>query len=189
MKKKMKFLALVILVVFAKSAFAANASHGEIPWDLIMAQVINFTVFLTAIIFFLRKPVSTYFKNYRETFLEEASKATQVAVHAEKQKKEIEDQLKKLETTYSSKLESSKKEAQALRAKIVSEAQERSQKLISDTMESATMLFKSAEQNIKLRILNEALKSAKTELTKKVDVKESQRLHGEFLEEISVGSI
>lgn len=182
-----KFLSTLVVVLAAQEAFAAGSGHHG-P-SAVIPYAVNFVVFVGLLIYFLKTPVAEFFKNYRETFLEQSSKASEAAAAAERQKKEIEDELKKLETTYSSKIEASKKEAQALREKLVKESQDRSARLIADTNESAALLFKVAEQNIKSQILDQALKSAKTDLSKKVDVKESQRLHGEFLEEISVGSL
>lgn len=188
--KKLGFTTSVLLIL-TFDAYASASGHGEagIPWKLITAQTVNFTLFVLFLIYILRKPVKDFFKNFRDNYLEESTKAQKVVAAAEKHKKEIEDQLKKLETTYTSKLETAKKEAFALRESIVKESQQRAVKLIADTTESAALLFKNAEQNIKDQVLIMAIDNAKSELAKKVDQKESQRLHGEFLEEITVGSL
>lgn len=186
-----KFTALysaLALNFLGQSAFAASTTQG-IPWGLVQAQTVNFTIFVIVLVLILRKPGGAFFAKFREDFLEESTKAQKIVAQAEKQKKEIEDQLKKLETTYSSKLENSKKEAQALKDSIIKDSQERAQKMIADTQESAGVLFKSAEQGIKNHVLNIAVANAKTDLSKRLDSKESQRLHGEFLEEISAGSL
>lgn len=170
------------------NAFAASANAG-IPWDLIQAQVFNFTVFVIILVVLIRKVGSPFFAKYREDFLEESTKAQKIVAAAEKQKREIEEQLRKLETTYTSKIETSKKKAQSLKDSIVKESQERAQKMIMDTNESAAILFKSAERTIKNQVLTNAIANAKIDLNKKIDSKESSRLHGEFLEEISAGSL
>ena len=186
----MKASILYLLISLSlNEAFASGDAHGEIPWYLIQAQTFNFTLFALVMVLMLRKPVAGFFAKFREDFLDESTKAQKVVAAAERQKKEIEDQLTKLETTYSSRLETSKKEAQNLKNTIIEESKERSNKLISDTNESASILFKSAEQGIKNQVLGLAMSDAKAQFTKKIDSKESERLHGEFLEEISAGSL
>lgn len=178
----------VLLFFYTQNVFAAGSSHtNEIPWSLIQAQSFNFIFFLTVMILVLRKPVAQYFISFRDTYLEEASKAQKIVAAAEKQKKDIEDQLSKLETTYTSRLETSKKEAQQMKQNLIKEAQDRSARLVEDSKDSANQLFKSAEQIIKNKVLEAAMTTAKADLTKKVDSKESDRLSGEFVEEISVG--
>jgi F0F1-type ATP synthase membrane subunit b/b' len=187
----LKFTALysaLALNFLGQTVYAASTSEG-IPWSLVQAQTVNFTIFVIALIMLIRKPGAAFFAKFREDFLEESTKAQKIVANAEKQKKEIEEQLKKLETTYTSKLENSKKEAQALKDSIIKDSKERAEKMISDTQESAAVLFKSAEQGIKNHVLNIAVANAKTDLSKRIDSKESQRLHGEFLEEISAGSL
>jgi F0F1-type ATP synthase membrane subunit b/b' len=189
MKASKAIFVYTLIFLNLSDAFASGDTHGGIPWELITAQVFNFSLFFAVLVFLLKKPIAGFFAKYREDFLEESSKAQKVVAAAEKQKKEIEDQLKKLETTYSSRLESSKKEAQNLRNTIIEESKLRSSKLISDTNESAAVLFKSAEQGIKSQVLGLAMTEAKSQFTKKIDSKESDRLQSEFLEEISAGSL
>ncbi len=181
---------LFFISVLHLTSFSANASgtaDTDIPWSLITAQIVNFSLFALAIIFLLKKPASEYFTKFRTDFLEESSKAQMVVAAAEKQKKQIDDRLNTLETTYATKLEGSKKEAQILKENIVKETQERANRLIIDTKENANILFKTAEVAMRNRVLTMAVKSATNDLTKKIDNKESDRLHDEFLEEISAG--
>ncbi len=189
MYSKLKVLILGLLIIMSFDPLLAASETSGIPWNLIQAQVFNFAIFIILLVFVVRKPGAAHFAKFREDFLEESTKAQRIVAAAEKQKKEIEDQLMKLETTYSSKLETAKKEAQMLKESIIKDTKDRADKLILDTKESASILFKSAEQVIRNQVLEIAVNTAKNDLAKKIDTKESQRLHGEFLEEISAGSL
>ncbi len=182
-----RLIALSLLATPAIANAAGGTASGEIPWSMLQAQTVNFFLFIGILVFVVRKPAAEHFAKFRSDFIEESGKAQKVVAQAEKQKKEIEDQISKLETTYTSRLENSRKEAIQLKNSMVSEATEKSKKLIEDTKDSANQLFKSAEQSIHYKVLDNALMIAKEDLIKKIDSKESNRLHGEFLEEITAG--
>lgn len=186
MSLKNKILSLS-LIFSSPMICLAGSSQNSIPWSTIQAQAVNFTLFIFILIYILRKPASEYFSKFRNDFIEESGKAQKILAEAEKQKKEIDDQISKLETTYSSRLETSKQEALLLKNSLISEAQDKSVKLIEDTKDSANQLFKSAENAIRYKVLDNAVDFAKEDLVKRIDSKESNRLHGEFLEELSGG--
>lgn len=180
-------LSIVIFFLVPTLGFAAGSAHGEIPWPMLQAQTVNFILFICILVYVTRKPAAEHFAKFRNDFIEESGKAQKIVAQAEKQKKEIEDQISKLETTYTSRLDVSKKEALQLKNTMINEATEKAKKLIEDTQDSANQLFKSAEQSIRYKVLDNAAMIAKEDLVKKIDSKESNRLHGEFLEEITAG--
>lgn len=177
----------IFILFYREIGFAANAAHGEIPWSTIQAQAFNLTLFLILTVYFLRKPISEYMMSYRNSFLDESMKAQKVIENAEKQKKIVDDQLVKLETTYSNRIETSKKEAQIMRDNMIGEAETRSEKMIVDSNENAVLLFKSAEQTIKRQVLHNAITTSKVELVKKMGANESDRIQDEFLQELTTG--
>ncbi len=180
-------LKFIVLFLTSPSYLLASSAEAGVPWATLQAQAVNFTLFIAIMIFALRKPAAAHFAKFRSDFLDESTKAQKVVAAAEKQKKEIEDQITKLETTYSSRLETSRKEAVQMKTAMINEATEKSKKSVEDTKESANQLFKSAEQSIRAKVLDSAIVMAKEDLVKKIDTKESERLHGEFLEEITAG--
>ena len=136
------------------------------------------------LIWLLRTRVQNFFASYRQNFIHESSQAQNFIAVVEKKKKEIQNRLENLETTYSLKMETAKKEAQALKVTLVEEAQQKAQKMISEASEGTLLMFKNAERMFLKKSLDQAMGLAQKDLSKKVDDHEAQRLHFEFLKEI-----
>lgn len=182
-------IVFIFVMLVAQSAVpATGAGHhaAGVPWSLIFAQTFNFLLFMGILIFLIKKFALPVFPKYRAQFLEDSTKAQKVIADAEKQKKEIEARLQKLETTYSSRMDKAKKESLELKDNLIKEAQDRAEKMQRDASDNALSLFKSSERQFKMSILDQAIDKAKKDLSKSIDEKQLQRLHGEFLEEIRV---
>ena len=174
-----------VAIFFCNTLYAAGGDpSGGVPWSLIAAQSFNFTAFIIFLVWLLRTRVREFFTSYRQNFLDESSKAQGFVVAVEKKKKDIQERLENLETTYSSKMESAKKEAQALKKKLILEANQRAKKMISEASDGVLLMFKSAERAILQRSLDQAMNFAKKDLSEKVRDEDAKRLHLEFLKEI-----
>ena len=181
---------LLLSLMLSCRALAAGSAHSnEIPWDLITAQTVNFSLFIAIMFFILRKPAKEHFTNFRNEFLEQSEKAKSSATQAERLKKEAQDRLDKLETTYSTRIDQAKKDALSMKQNLVGEANTRAEQMLSDASANTLLMFKSAERTIQAESLSKALDLAKEELSKKVGDQETQRLHSEFLEEIRVNNL
>lgn len=182
-------LLFVALMLIGSSAMPAGNSHhsdGTIPWSLIIAQTVNFTIFVGIIVYLAKKYLVPIFPQYREKFIEESTKVERQMAEVEKKRKEIEDRLGKLETTYSSRLEQAQRESVEYKNKLIQEAKKHAEKQVKDASENALAAFKSTERQFKMMVLEKAISQAKKELPKEVGESEIQRLHNEFLEEIRV---
>lgn len=185
---RLVFLAVMLIGTTAMPAPGGGANTGEIPWALITAQSFNFVVFLCLVTVLIKKFAVPHFPKFKQKFIEDSTKAQREMAEIEKQRKEIEDRLSKLETTYALRLDKAKKESQALKASLIEDAKNRSEKMIADASQAAQAAFKSSERQFKLTVLDQAIAKAKNELPKEIDDTQLQRLHGEFLEEIRVNA-
>lgn len=183
---RLLFLFVMLLGTTALPAGGGHHADGSIPWSLIAAQTFNFTVFFGIMVYIIKKVAIPVFPAYREKFIEESTKTQKQMAEVEKKRKEIEDRLSKLETTYKSRLEQAKKESVEYKNNIIQEAKRSAEKMLKDASENALSAFKSTERQFKLMVLEQALEQAKEELPKEIDEREIQRLHNEFIEEIRV---
>ncbi|MBI5577404.1 MAG: ATP synthase F0 subunit B [Deltaproteobacteria bacterium] len=72
-------------LAFAAAAFASEAAgghHGGIPWGDIVKQFVNFAILVGALVYFLKKPLSSFLKERSEMLrksIEDASRAREEA--------------------------------------------------------------------------------------------------------------
>lgn len=183
---RLLFVALMLAGSTAMPASGAGPHDGTIPWSLVAAQTFNFLVFVGLIAYIVKKFLVPVFPAYRQKFIDESTKTERQMAEVEKKRKEIEDRLSKLETTYSSRLEQAKKESVEYKNNLIHEATRSAEKTVKDASENALAAFKSTERQFKMMVLDKALLRAKEDLPKEVGEDEIQRLHNEFLEEIRV---
>ena len=74
--------AFLLSAAAAAASEAAGGQHGGIPWDVIVKQLVNFAILVGALVYFLRKPLSSFLKERSEMLrksIEDASRAREEA--------------------------------------------------------------------------------------------------------------
>lgn len=179
---------ILAAVVCALSAYALAASGGHddhsIPMSAIVFQVINFGLFVTILVVLLKGKVATYFRTRAQDFTVARNRAAELKAAAEQQKRDIEAKLRHLESTAKQTVENARKEALALKASILREAEEMAEKIRKEAEQTARSEVERAKEELRQSLLSEAIEAAKNSVSKNLSASDQKRLQGEFVEKI-----
>lgn len=168
---------------------AAGDAHegGGLP-TMFWLQVVNFTIYLGAIIFFARGPLREMFKGRYDGFFSAVKRAEAAKAEAEMKRKEIQDRLAKLEATRDESIQKARSDAAALRNQIVEEAKSLSAKLKADAERTAQLEVERAKYELREELLAQSVQMSKRILTDKMQDQDQKRLQSEFVDKIQVVS-
>lgn len=147
-------LVLGLLLLGPGSALAEEGGHGVSSakaWDLIW-RIINFVVMFVILIFVLKKPISRFFSNRRETIAQTLADLEAKKAEAEERFKKIEDKLSELDV-----------EREKIIAEYIKGGQEEKEKIIANAHEMADRIKQQAEVTIQ-----QELKAAKDGLMREI---------------------
>jgi F-type H+-transporting ATPase subunit b len=180
------------LLLIACSALAQDhggAEHEgpvEIPWGLIVKQVVNVAVISGVLVYFLRAQIKAFFKNRAESFEKLLVLAKKVKEDAELEKKDISARLERLAASANDSVEKSKREAADLKVKLQAEAEALAKQIREEAAKTVDREIQKARQELREELLSQAMTT--TRETMKTSVKETDqtRLQNEFVEKIQV---
>ena len=131
------FKTALIFFSFVEVALAAGGAHGEnhgIPWSqLIIPQMVNFSIFFLALVFLLRKPVKEFFSGKEAEFTSAVRKAAETKQAAEKAHAAIKARLSSLETNAEKSRKEAARESAEMKQRLIKEAQEAAAKSASES--------------------------------------------------------
>ena len=184
---KITFAIGALLFVIAEFAVAAGGSveHG-IPTKMVFIQGVNFTLAVGLLIYFTNKTIKSHFKTRHEEFFSEVNKAEKARKEAETVKREIVDKLSKLKNTQEESLRAAKAEAEALKKKIISDADQVAKKLLEDAKKTSELEKNKAVEVLRQELLISSVKLAEQKMKEQVDGADLKRMKVEFVEKIQV---
>lgn len=107
-----------------------------INWQLLIAQVVNFTILMAILMYFVYRPLLRLIDSRRQTI----QKSVEDAKEVERQKREIEqfkvEQMRKADQEMSAILDQAKKQAEGMKKDIVSKAQAEATAIVEKAKES-----------------------------------------------------
>lgn len=158
-----KTIASTILMLLPAFVFAASGSHDDhsIPFGKIGIQALNLGILLVGIFFFVKASIVDAFKARQKDYQEQSEKTAQALVRAEAELKEIKEKLKNLENSATSSLDSARKESEALKTKIVAEAEQQAVKIKNDVAVTIGAEVYKAKNEIRKEIIEASLAEAR----------------------------
>ena len=183
----MKNIILLTLI----SSFAFAAEHGGAEQGLegqtlktIIYQAVNIIIIFAALIYFMKKPLSDFFKNKRQAFMHEAEKASVAKKAAEVEQISLKNKLSILESTAAESASRARAEAADMKNAIIKEAQFLSEKIKNEASGAAKLEIEKAKSQLKEQMIKEAMELSRSQLAQKVSREDHLRLQGEFLSNI-----
>jgi F-type H+-transporting ATPase subunit b len=129
------FLVFPLVLLFASTALAA-AEGGSSPWttSMLLWRVVNTVALLALLIYFLKKPLTNFFKERKAKIEKDLAEAV-----AQRQKAE------ELIKEYQSKLAGMEKELEKMRGELQKAAEGESQKVVANAEKMASAIIESAK--------------------------------------------
>lgn len=179
-------LGTCLLSIVAFAADHGAAAHGEehgIPTAVIL-QAVNFAIYAALVIFFIRKPIRSYFESREAGFRQALVKAQEARREAEQKKTEIQNQLNELQSTQAESVEQARAEAETLKARIIQDAKDMAQRLREEAQRTTDFEVQRAKNELREDLLKQSVALASKILTEKMAEPDQKRLQTEFVDKI-----
>lgn len=173
------------LILSRADAAGSNVSGGGLPQELWL-QVVNFAIYYGAILFFVRKPVKSFFSQRKSAFLSEAKRAEQARSQAAAQKQAIAEKLQRLEAGANADIEKARLEAAQLKASMIAEAEQLAERLKDEARTTVATELALAKRALRDELLSQAIAAARTELKDRMADPDQKRLQTEFVDKMQV---
>ncbi|WP_233231266.1 hypothetical protein [Silvanigrella aquatica] len=165
-----KKIGLAVLLAFFVGQFhhtpAIAAGGGEVSfWYSIFWPYFQFAIFLVALVFFAKKPITAMLEKNRSELKARLSEAREAAVLAERKSKEFEVKIASLEKEIADLKEQSLLDAKIERDKIMTEATIMSESILKDAERAALELITRSREEIRQELFNLALRQVEKTLT------------------------
>lgn len=177
------FTLLFSSVLLAAPAGGAHGADGGIP-TIVFHQALNFVLFFLLLYVLLRKKVGEVFRGRSADFHSALTKAQAAKRDAEARRQEIQDRLNKLESTAADSLQTARAEAEALRKKILADAEELTQNLRTEAQKTTHFEIERAKAELREELLTQSLLAAKKVLAENTSEADQKRLQTEFVDKI-----
>lgn len=184
-------LSLLFMLLFPILVFAAGGGeHGgeahltDHDKHKIMFQAINVGIILAGILYFGTKPIKKVFLQRRADYLKAAEKSLELKKRAEEEKKNIQAQLTKLESTADESISRARAEAADLKANLINEAKQLSERLRKEAESTAIVEVAKAKALLRTQTIEEAATLAEKQVASAVSNEDHLRLNKEFIKNI-----
>lgn len=162
----------------------AVGGHGPV-YDLIM-RIVNFTVLLAILIYFVRKPAVDGMRNSIESVRKMLSDAEEARKQAEAKMKEAEDRLAKVDEETEALIASAHRESEVEKERVLAEAQEAVQRLKGEARVYIGQELKKAQDLLRKEVAESAMDIAEEIIRKNVKPEDQKRFIIEYLEKLEV---
>jgi F-type H+-transporting ATPase subunit b len=177
------FLAAVE-VVMASSGGEHGGGHGGGWAATDTYRVMNFAVLAIALFFLLRKPVAQFLGDRIKGIQEQLDDLEFKKTEAEKKLAEYNERLSHLNTESEKIINQYKEQGEALRQKILKEAEAAAGKLEEQALRSIEHEFKRAKLRLEQEVLEKAIAKAEDQLRKKITDQDQDKLVEEYLTKV-----
>lgn len=178
------FLVLVAVEsVLASSGGEHGGGHGG--WAATDTyRVMNFAVLAIALFFLLRKPVSQFLGDRINGIQSQLDDLETKKAEAEKKLAEYNERLSHLGAESEKIINQYKEQGEALRQKILQEAEAAAAKLEDQALRNIEHEFKQAKLRLEQEVLEKAIAKAEEQLTKKITDQDQDKLIEEYLTKV-----
>ena len=180
---------LLIFTLFMSSAVALGAGgehHDGVPVKMIIYQLINVTLIVVGLIYFLKDGVKKSFLDRRASYLAAAEKAETARKAAELERSTMAQRLSSLENTAEESISRARAEAADLKKQMIQEADALSKRLKSEAEQSAKAEVLRAKKEIREELIKQAMETTKAQVEKQVSPEDHTRLQNNFIQNIQV---
>jgi len=193
-KRLLLTLTALLLPALAFAEEAAHGAHGAegheaggVP-TVVYLQAINFVIYAGILFYFLRKPVKNFFAGRGVAFNEALLKAQAAKDEAAAKKRDAELRLNQLQATAEQQIAQARTDAEALRLKILKDADDISRNLKNEAARTAEFEVERAKNELRADLLSQSVALSTKILKEKMAEGDQKRLQTEFVDKIGAHS-
>lgn len=172
------------LLLCSTAVLAAKGGEQGIPAKMIFFQILNLSIALGLLAYFVKAKVRDYFLSRSADFQEMVNKAQSSKIQAEQQYSEIQSRLNRLITSADSDLEKARSEAEALRTRLISEAETIATRTKREAQNLIDLEFEKAQFQLRKELMDKAFEAAENSLSSSVPEMDQKKLQNEFVEKM-----
>jgi len=176
---------VVAAFLFERNAFAAEA-HGAghetgIPFSVVFS-IINFTILVALLFYFLRKPAKEYFASRATLIRTRIQQAEELKSHAVKKYAEYEGRLKSIDRETQDLIANLKHDGELEKRRLLETAEKQSVQLRETQEKIIGQELRKAKEELKQEAINLASEMAEKLVRENMTPDDQNRLIGEYLE-------
>jgi|GEM_PF-5236220 len=193
MISKLSYLLMILLSAPAMAEEAHHAAAGaheaghhavSLPTHSLFVQAFNVGVLLIILFVVMRKGAVAHFANRAKEYKELVQRAEAAKLEAERGHREIKERLDKLESGAEASLVQARREAEELKAKMLSEAKVVSERLRVEAQRSVATEVEKAKAELRADLLQSALATSQEVLKSSLSSSEQTKLQNEFVQKM-----
>lgn len=180
-------IALLPIIAQAEEHGGGHAAAGEHAAGLptvVYLQAFNFLLYAGVLFYFLRTPVKNYFSGRGVAFNAALVKAQAAKEEAEAKKQEVAARLNQLEATANQQIAQAKTDSEALRLRIMKDAEDITRNLKNEAHRTAEFEVERAKNELRQELLNQSVALSTKILQEKMAEGDQKRLQTEFVDKI-----
>lgn len=185
--------ALVAIVSWSGLALAAGGHGGEgeaggttpVPWNDMAEALVNFSIFAFLLVYFLKRPIAAFLEKRSDRIAVQLDEAARLNQEAKAKLAEYEHRIQAFDEERESLFQNVRKEADADRQQILVDAKRQAERIRKDAQVAIAFEIKRAKQELRERIVDEAVTLARRMLSERLDKATQDRLIDDYMAALS----
>lgn len=174
-------MGLVVISCLSVSLFAAGSEEGGWGWIKTFGRWVNLLILFGVIFYFAREPVATFLGSRSEAIRKEIGEAHEAREEAEQKLAAIEAQMRDLDAELDLMKVQAQKEAEQEKRRILEQAAEESEKIVTVTEREIEGLTRAARQNLRDYAVELSMEMAKEKIVAGMDSETQDKVIDRFL--------
>jgi F-type H+-transporting ATPase subunit b len=158
------------------------AGHSSVT-ELVY-PIINFTILVALLFYFLKKPVTAFVSNRHTSLKQELEDAQKKLAEAQKQYQEYAQRLSTMDAEVSTMVQQIRSEAEAARVKIVTEAKRMADEIVIDSKRTSESLIEEFKERVRTDLADQVILRAEAHLKARTTGDVRERLMKDFSKQV-----
>lgn len=174
----------VLTIILCLSTNNAYAAEGVLPWENLFLRLFNAIIFVGIIWYAGGKIIKKFFVDYRANVVRKIDEAETLKADAADRLAEVEYQVRNVEKECLELIEDGRKQAEALKASIIADAELQAKRIIAQAKLAAEQEGKNQRAAIQAHIADHVIASMEKEIDTRLDAKGQLTLLNKYLSKV-----
>ena len=182
------YLAMQLLsLLLVSTCFAAGLKTGKSTFWVVWNngwRFLNFGILIYFLVKWLKEPLASFLKSYRELISKEIESAENAEKKAEKEYEEVQKRLEELDSEIARMHELAVKQGTKEKEKIIADARMHAEGIIERAKITAYMMVEDAKKKLREELVEMIITTAEDKISKSINEQDHQRLIESYVETI-----